>query len=213
MPTRINCCERCSAVSRFGDGKTRINWCSAPRLQTMTLRNPHCNPSRDGIPPPDQPTSVECATVLTSGKVRCSPSSPCSRQGRLRVAPGGSAPPIPCVARRGRGGVRSGQESRLADQTEKLIRRYRGAEASGIPLRPDDDRNLRLSSTNYRHPQLRIHTERRLTKHRRAGSILMRQCPARSGAFLDEATRPAITRVALQTELRLVYKLVSPQYH
>jgi hypothetical protein len=119
----------------------------------------------------------------------------------LRVAPGGSAPPIPCVARRGRGGVRSGQESRLADQTEKLIRRYRGAEASGIPLRPDDDRNLRLSSTNYRHPQLRIHTERRLTKHRRAGSILMRQCPARSGAFLDEATRPAITRVALQHAL------------
>jgi hypothetical protein len=28
---------------------------------------------------------------------------------------------------------------------------------------------------------------RRLTKRRRAGSILVRQCPARLGTFLDEA--------------------------
>ena len=42
------------------------------------------------------------------------------RQGALRVAPGGSAPPISFVARRGLGAARSGRESRLADRTGKL---------------------------------------------------------------------------------------------
>src|ERR1700733_4344378 len=46
------------------------------------------------------------------------------RQGALRVAPGGSAPPIPCVARRGVGIARSGRESRFADRTGKLHLRY-----------------------------------------------------------------------------------------
>ena len=41
------------------------------------------------------------------------------RQGALRVAPGGSAPPISFVARRGLGAARSGRESRLADRTGK----------------------------------------------------------------------------------------------
>lgn len=41
------------------------------------------------------------------------------RQGALRVAPGGSAPPISFVARRGLGAARSGRKSRLADRTEK----------------------------------------------------------------------------------------------
>jgi hypothetical protein len=34
-----------------------------------------------------------------------------ARKNALRVAPGGSAPPIPCVARRGSGSARSGRES------------------------------------------------------------------------------------------------------
>jgi hypothetical protein len=42
-----------------------------------------------------------------------------ARQSALRVAPGGSAPLIPSVARRGSGGARSGRESRLADRTGK----------------------------------------------------------------------------------------------
>ena len=41
------------------------------------------------------------------------------RQGALRVAPGGSAPPISFVARRALGTARSGRESRLADRTGK----------------------------------------------------------------------------------------------
>ena len=47
------------------------------------------------------------------------------RQGALRVAPGGSAPPISFVARRGLGTARSGRESRLADRTGKLDLRCR----------------------------------------------------------------------------------------
>ena len=42
-----------------------------------------------------------------------------ARKGALRVAPGGSAPPIPCAPLRGFGAVRSGRESRLADRTGK----------------------------------------------------------------------------------------------
>src|SRR3954447_25395619 len=38
----------------------------------------------------------------------------------LRVAPGGSAPPISFVALRGLGAARSGRESRLTDRTGKL---------------------------------------------------------------------------------------------
>src|SRR5688572_16631983 len=42
------------------------------------------------------------ATVLTAVKVRFSPSSPCSRLKKaLRVAPGGSDPPLTSVARDG----------------------------------------------------------------------------------------------------------------
>src|SRR5208283_5121793 len=66
------------------------------------------------------PTGDECATVLTAEKVRCSPASPArARQGTLRVAAGGSAPPISFVAPRGLGTARSGRESRLADRTGK----------------------------------------------------------------------------------------------
>jgi hypothetical protein len=43
-----------------------------------------------------------------------------ARQGALRVAAGGSAPPISFVALRGLGAARSGRESRFADRTGKL---------------------------------------------------------------------------------------------
>jgi len=45
-----------------------------------------------------------------------------ARRGALRVAPGGSAPPISFVARRGAGVARSGRESRFADRTGKQAR-------------------------------------------------------------------------------------------
>jgi hypothetical protein len=48
-----------------------------------------------------------------------------ARKGALRVAPGGSAPPISSVALRGLGVARSGRESRLADRTGKLDRQCR----------------------------------------------------------------------------------------
>ncbi len=44
-----------------------------------------------------------------------------ARKSALRVAPGGSAPLIPSVARRGSGGARSGRENRLADRTGKPV--------------------------------------------------------------------------------------------
>ena len=59
---------------------------------------------------PDPPTGAECATVLASGKVRCSPVSPCSRERArcawLRVAPLLSSSPLRAVAPTapGRGG-------------------------------------------------------------------------------------------------------------
>ena len=60
--------------------------------------------------------------MLTSGKVRCSPSSPCSRERArcawLRVA---LLLPIPSATRRGWGSARSGRESRLADRTGKPV--------------------------------------------------------------------------------------------
>ena len=46
-------------------------------------------------------------------------------KGALRVAPGGSAPPILYVARRGFGHARSGRESRLAGRTGKQALRGR----------------------------------------------------------------------------------------
>ena len=44
MLTRINCCERCSAVSKSGGGKARINWYSVSFLRVVNLSKPHCNP-------------------------------------------------------------------------------------------------------------------------------------------------------------------------
>ena len=70
---------------------------------------------------------VKRATVLTSGKVPALAILAMLAPGRLRVAPGGSAPPIPYVARRGPCNARSGQESRLVDETEKPVLRYRGS--------------------------------------------------------------------------------------
>jgi hypothetical protein len=70
--------------------------------------------------------------VLAAGKVRCSPSSPCSRaanaggsrsaDGAARcVAPGGSAPPLPAAALHGAGRGQAGTGKRPANRTRKLL--------------------------------------------------------------------------------------------
>jgi hypothetical protein len=62
---------------------------------------------------------------------------------RLRVAPGGSAPPIPCVARRGHGGARSRRESRLSDRTGKrLLQSYAYHRRDKRSSRVNDDRSV-----------------------------------------------------------------------
>jgi hypothetical protein len=65
------------------------------------------------------PAGVCRRAVMISPRSR--PSRHARAPRRLRVAPGGSAPPIPCVARRGHGGARSGRESRLSDRTGKRV--------------------------------------------------------------------------------------------
>jgi hypothetical protein len=64
----------------------------------------------------------------------------------------------------------------------------------------DHDATCGSRAMNYQPPQSRIPTARRLTKHCSAGSILMRQRPARSGTLLDEAIRPDIRTVALYAD-------------
>ena len=73
-----------------------------------------------------------------------------AHQGALRVAPGGSAPPFPSVARRGLGGARSGRESRLADRTGKRDLRYRRLDQQ-VALRVEGDRGVRGPSMDDRH--------------------------------------------------------------
>ena len=83
------------------------------------------------------------------------------RQGALRVAPGGSAPPIPYVARRGLGVARSGRESRLADRTGKLD--LRGCRADdNVALRIEGDRTDRRPVAGLPSPTLRIAVPRGL---------------------------------------------------
>jgi hypothetical protein len=67
----------------------------------------------------------KCATVLTPGKVRCSPSSPCSRA-RARCAWPRVAPllPIPSAARRGLGSARSGRERQARRSNRKAGRPF-----------------------------------------------------------------------------------------
>jgi hypothetical protein len=131
---------------------------------------------------------------------------------RLRVAPGGSAPPIPCVARRGHGGARSGRESRLFDRTGKrLLQSCAYHRRNKRSSQVNDDRSVFHSLRGCRHTGRRRRNfldgshpfiESWLTKQPRLGSIQVRQCPARSGTFLGEAIRPAISAVALHITLR-----------
>ena len=88
-----------------------------------------------------------------------------ARKRALRVAPGGSAPPIPSVARCDSASARSGRESRLADRTGKRGLRYRRLDQQ-VPLRVQGDcRGLRVPSVDDRHkPRRRISIGRRLTK-------------------------------------------------
>ena len=73
-----------------------------------------------------------------------------ARYDALRVAPGGSAPPFPSVARRGLGGARSGRESRLADRTGKLAF-ARSCLDQQVALRVEGDRGVRGRSMDGRH--------------------------------------------------------------
>jgi hypothetical protein len=121
--------------------------------------------------------------VLTAGKVRCSPSSPCSRARArcawLRVAPLLSSPSLRAVTttapgRDGKAGCRSNRKAALRygdpDKQEPLPGQG-GAAACGSPV--DDRQTLRWL----------LSTQRRLTIYRGVGSILVRQCSARSRAF------------------------------
>jgi hypothetical protein len=56
-----------------------------------------------------------------------------ARKGALRVALGGSAPPIPCVVRRGSGNAKSGRESWLPVKQE-----------SGFCTLPEIDKLIQL---------------------------------------------------------------------
>src|ERR1700728_2316896 len=62
-----------------------------------------------------------------------------ARGAALRVAAGGSAPPISCVALRGLGAARSGRESRLADRTGKQdLRGGRSDHSVALGIEGDD---------------------------------------------------------------------------
>lgn len=115
-------------------------------LQHAHVTAPLTGHGADSTVPPRR--AATCARVLASGKVRCSPSSPCSALTGLRVAPGGCAPPIPCAARpgalRGSGrrasrqidakrACRPGVEQRAAKDEEGGERRAAPAAARNAP--------------------------------------------------------------------------------
>jgi hypothetical protein len=87
-----------------------------------------------------------------------------ARKSALCVVTGGSAPPNPLRCAPWLGSARSGRESRLDDRT-------------GKPVWITPRRVAEQNPCN------------RLTNRRGAGSIVVRQCSNRSGAFLDEAIR------------------------
>jgi hypothetical protein len=93
-----------------------------------------CRLNRVMIPPLDEAAPLAAEMLgdanlrLVKSVPRCSlrrrsgarqPRHARARQGALRVAAGGSAPPVSFVARRGLGTARSGRESRLSDRTGK----------------------------------------------------------------------------------------------
>src|ERR1700712_1970536 len=121
------------------------------------------------IPPTDEAAAL-AAQMSGDANLRLVPSVPrCSlrrrsgarhprqlvRQGALRVVPGGSAPPISCVARRGLGAARSGRESRLADRTGKLDLRG-GRPDAGIAARIEGDDPNRRPVAGRPTPALRV---------------------------------------------------------
>src|SRR3954465_5445254 len=89
------------------------------------------------------PTDNDCATVLTSGKVRCSPSSPCSRRsGRcawLRAAALLASPALRAMADAFSG--RDGKAGALAEPESRASRRSRLDD--GVALRIECDRRDR----------------------------------------------------------------------
>ena len=76
------------------------------------------------------PTIAECATVLTSGKVRCSPSSPCSR-GRARCAWLRVAPLLPSPSLRAAALAAPGRDGKAGSPIE-LESWFRSTAASGF---------------------------------------------------------------------------------
>ena len=113
-----------------------------------------CRLNRVMIPPLDE-TAALAASMFGDANLRLVKSVPrCSlgrrsgarqprharaRQGALRVAAGGSAPPISFVARRGLGTARSGRESRLSDRTGKQDLRCRRLDDSvAFRIKRDD---------------------------------------------------------------------------
>jgi hypothetical protein len=84
----------------------------------------------------------EFAAALTSRKVRCSPSSPCSHaKGALRVAPGGSAPPILYVACRSFGGA--GRDGKAGSRIEQESWHTGLCVDGRVQVTPDNDRDRR----------------------------------------------------------------------
>ena len=112
--------------------------------------------------------------------------------GRLRVAPLLPSPTSRAVAPTTPG--RGRKAGSLIKQKSRSC--ATAVQASGFRS-VDHDATCGSRAMNYQPPQSRIPTARRLTKHCSAGSILMRQRPARSGTLLDEAIRPDIRTVAL----------------
>ena len=91
---------RCDTLSHLGSAQN----------SHKPIGNDPFEPLTRGFPGSVTPTGEEFATVLTADKVRCSPSSPCSRAGAhcawLRVAPLLPSPSLRAVAQvlPGRGG-------------------------------------------------------------------------------------------------------------
>ena len=107
---------------------------------------------------------------------------------------------VPRCSLRGRSGARQPRHARAKDRAARGSGRLR----SSLPLRcaprPGGARSGRESRVTDRTGK-RVWGATRLTMRRADGSILMRQCPIRSGTFLDEAIR-ASSRLSRNTLAR-----------
>jgi hypothetical protein len=149
----------------------------------------------------------------TQGKVRCSPSSPCSRakapargSGWLRFSH-----PLRCAPRprgrqvgAGKQALRSNRKAGLQSTTYHRNKRSLPLTRSPMAtayIAPLEDVGMRAAGEETPWAAVTRSFRSWLTKRPRLGSIQVRQRPARSGTLLDEAIRPAIRRVALHATL------------